>query len=65
VTDGSDRPQQGHIHVVFSALPEDFRPVYFGGFAVAVIGQGPIVISAQVSEYPFLEKLLHPRDGKK
>ena len=52
VADGSDGRQQGHIHVVFPALPDDFRPAHFNGFAVIVIGQGPIVAFAQASEYP-------------
>ena len=64
VTDGSDRRQQGHIHMVLPALPEDLRSVHFGGFAVAVVRQGPVVVPAQTSEHPFLEKLLQSRDGK-
>jgi len=36
----------------------------FGGFAVAVVGQGPVVVPAQTSEHPFLEKLLQSRDGE-
>ena len=40
VTNGSDGRQQSHIHAVFEALPEDFRAIHPGGFAVAVIGQG-------------------------
>ena len=64
VTDGSDRRQQGHIHMVLPALPEDLRSVHFGGFAVAVVGQGPVVVPAQTTEHPFLEKLLQSRDGE-